>query len=147
MYDRILVPTDGSDGAHTAFEHGLALAERFGADLHVLHAVDPSLIPPEVGAERVIDALRESAQDDLRELRRRGESMGIETETTIVDGGPHDAVLAFVDEHDIDLVVMGTHGRTGLGRWLLGSVTERVVRTCPVPVLTVRVAEEAEDRP
>ena len=138
MYDRLLVPTDGSDGAWTAFEHALALADRSGAELHVLTAVDPALVPVEVGAERVIDAFREAGRDAVEALRERAAAEGVPVETAVVDGHAHDAILEYVDEHDVDLVVMGTHGRTGLGRWLLGSVTERVVRACPVPVLTVR---------
>ena len=138
MYERILVPTDGSAGAREAFEHALALAEQFGAELHVVNAVDPAMIPPEVGAESVLDALRESGRDAVDELHDRGEAAGAAVESAVLDGHPQGAILQYVEDHDVDLVVMGTHGRTGLGRWLLGSVTERVVRTCPVPVLTVR---------
>jgi nucleotide-binding universal stress UspA family protein len=62
----------------------------------------------------------------------------VQTRTEVRSGNPHETILDYTDEHDIDLVVMGTHGRTGLDRYLLGSVTEKVVRTSDVPVLTVR---------
>ena len=142
MYDRILVPTDGSDGARAAFEHALALAEQFDAELHVVNAVDPTAVPPEVGAEGVLDALRESGYDAVDELRDRADDAGVAVETAVLQGPPHGSILTYVEDHGVDLVVMGTHGRTGLGRWLLGSVTERVVRTAPVPVLTVREPDE-----
>ncbi|MDZ7702634.1 MAG: universal stress protein [Halobacteriales archaeon] len=138
MYDRILVPTDGSDGAEAAFEHALGLAVSTGAELHVVHAVDPTLVPVEVSADGVFEALRAAGEGLVSELRERGEAEGVAVETAVLTGPAYQAITEYAEEHDVDLLVMGTHGRTGLNRWLLGSVTERVVRTAPVPVLTVR---------
>jgi nucleotide-binding universal stress UspA family protein len=77
---------------------------------------------------------------------QQAEAAGVNTiEGVVAQGAPHQAILDYVDEHDIDLVVMGTHGRTGLDRYLLGSVTEKVVRLSDAPVLTVRMPAESAD--
>lgn len=141
MYDRILVPTDGSEGAALAFDHAVDLASQSDAELHVVHAVDPTTVPPEIGMDDFIERLRSTGETLVEDLRERGEAAGLTVEASVLTGPPADTITEYVTDHDIDLVVMGTHGRTGLGRWLLGSVTERVVRICPVPVLTVREPE------
>ncbi len=138
MYERILVPTDGSEGARAAFEHALELAAAADAAVHVVHAVDPTLVPVEVGADGVFDALREAGEGLIAELQEHGEAAGASVETGVLTGPAYQAIHEYAEEQGIDLIVMGTHGRTGLNRWLLGSVTERVVRTAPAPVLTVR---------
>lgn len=142
MYRRILVPTDGSAGARAAFDHAVALAGLADAAVHVVHAVDPTLVPAEVGVEEVVDALSEAGRDLVAELAAEAADRGHVVETAVVRGSPAEAVCRYADEHDVDLVVMGTHGRTGLSRWLLGSVTERVVRRSPVPVLTVNPSDD-----
>ncbi len=141
MYRRILVPTDGSDGARAAFDHAVTLASQSGAELHVVNAVDPTLVPPEVGAGDLVDALQQSGQALVETLRERGEAAGLTVETAVLTGDPPEAIRRYAEDHGVDLVVMGTHGRTGLDRWLLGSVAERVIRTSPAPVLTVRQPE------
>lgn len=141
MYRKILVPTDGSEGATAAFDHALDLAGDAGATLHVINAVDPTVVPVEMG-DGMFEALRQSGEGLVEELRARGEDVGVTVETAVVTAPPAEAITGYADDHDIDLVVMGTHGRTGLNRWLLGSVTERVVRTSPAPVLTVRQPED-----
>lgn len=137
MYRRILVPTDGSEGARAALEHAMGLAELTGAELHVVHAVDPTLVPPEIGGENVVGALKEAGRTLVERARERASDEGLGVETAVLSGPPHEAVRRYAADRDVDLVVMGTHGRTGLDRWLLGSVAERLVRTSPVPVLTV----------
>ena len=138
MYDRILVPTDGSDAADRAFEQALDLARTYDAEMHVLHVVDVSALAGEFDAMTVIDQLEASGEELTDRLRKRADEVGVSVETEVVEGVPHRTLLDYADENDVDLVVMGTHGRTGLERYLLGSVTERVVRKSPVPVLTVR---------
>lgn len=138
MYERILVPTDGSAGADAAFEHAVTLARAAGATLHVINVVDPSLVPPEIGSESVLETFRESGEELVQQLRTEAEAAGLTVETAVVSGAPAERIRRYAVDHEADLVVMGTHGRTGIDYWLLGSVAERVVRTCPVPVLTVR---------
>ncbi|MFC7079013.1 universal stress protein [Halorussus caseinilyticus] len=144
MYDRILVPTDGSDPAERAFEQALDLAATYDAELHVLYVVDVSALAGEFDAVTVVDKLEESGRKITRRLRERAESAGVSrVETRVAEGVPYRAILDYAADHDADLVVMGTHGRTGIDRYLLGSVTERVVRKSDVPVLTVRGDEES----
>ena len=133
MYDEILLPTDGSAAAEAAVDHAARLATTFGGRVSVLSVVEP--VPAvEMDAAMVHERLRESADRAVERL----DEAGVETTTTVRDGGAHRAILDCADEVDADLVVMGTHGRTGVGRVLLGSVTERVVRRADTPVLSVR---------
>jgi nucleotide-binding universal stress UspA family protein len=141
MYERILVPTDGSRGSSKAARHALDIAECGDATVHVLSVVgssDLALDEDEADPER--ERRAERAVDQIVEIadqRDRG------TVTAVRRGKPHQEILRYADENDVDLVVMGTHGRTGLDRYLIGSVAERIVRTADVPVLTVSM-EDAE---
>ncbi|WP_135854211.1 universal stress protein [Halorussus salinus] len=145
MYDRILVPTDGSGPADRAFEQALDLAATYDAALHLLYVVDVSSLAGEFDAVTVVEHLERSGRETVRGLRKRAEEAGVEEVTTkVVEGTPYRTILDYADDEEIDLVVMGTHGRTGLDRYLLGSVTERVVRTADVPVLTVRGSGESD---
>ncbi len=139
MYDRILCPTDGSPGATAALDRAIDLAVRYDADLHVLYVVE-EIMPvvdaadPELGVK-----LREHGDRILSKAAERAGAAGVDdVERTVVGGTPHRRILAYADEQDVDLIVMGTDGRTGLDRFLLGSVAERVLRLSDVPVLTVR---------
>jgi nucleotide-binding universal stress UspA family protein len=143
MYERILVPTDGSPAAEAAVEQAVSLAEQYDATVHALYVVDTSAYSTlEAGAEVIINALEEEGQAAVAEIADAGEAAGVDVETTVTAGTAYRSILEYVDEHDVDLVVMGTHGRRGLDRYLLGSVTERVVRTADVPVLTVRQRDD-----
>lgn len=140
MYDRILVPTDGSAGSEVAIEHAIALARTFDASLHGLYVVETDRGPAEVEMAELLDALEAVGRDAMTDLQERARAAGLETvEGTVARGTPHRAILEYADQKDIDLIVMGTHGRTGLDRYLLGSVTEKVVRMAEVPVTTVRM--------
>lgn len=143
MYDHILVPTDGSEGALGAADEAIGLASEYDATLHVLYAVNESAIPPDAGAGQVIESLESAGAEAIEEIADLAREGGVEdVETTVAMGAPHRAILDYASEHGIDLIVMGTHGRTGLDRYLLGSVTEKVVRKADAPVLTVRVGTE-----
>jgi nucleotide-binding universal stress UspA family protein len=141
MYQNILVPTDGSDGAMAALEEVLDITEGTDATIHTLYVVDSTVAQPESGYVDVLDALKESGEAATRRVAERVEDAELTAERAVNVGTPHREILDYVEDHDIDLVVMGTHGRTGLDRYLIGSVTEKVVRTSPVPVLTVRAPE------
>jgi nucleotide-binding universal stress UspA family protein len=142
MYDDVLVTTDGSDEADAAVPHAIDLAEKYGARLHVLSVVD--VRPWSKGVERsmVVDDLGEEAEDDVGAVADRARDHGLEVATTVEPGIPHGEILDYVDDRDVDLVVMGTHGRTGIGHALLGSVAEKVVRHSTAPVLTVGMDED-----
>ena len=144
MYERILHPTDGSEGSAAAADHAIDLAKQYDATLHSVYAVNAN-VGPEAGVVGVFEALEEAGHEAIDAFEARAAAAGIESvEGAVVDGRPLQAILDYVDDHDVDLVVMGTHGRTGLDRYLLGSVAEKVVRRCPVPVLTVRSPVEAD---
>lgn len=147
MYDDILVPTDGSPAATAAIDHAVDLAKTYDATIHALYVVDASAFSSiEAGSELVIDALEEEGQRAVEEVTDAAAEAGVDVETNVVSGTAYRRILDHIDSENVDLVVMGTHGRSGVERFLLGSVTERVVRTADVPVLTIRHQdEEAEE--
>lgn len=142
---RILVPTDFSETADAALAYAKPLAAQFGATLHLVHVFsDPYVLPayaPDVYAE-VPAALRDEALGQITdELKlRAGHSPGKRIVTATLTGLTARELVRYADEHDIDLIVMGTHGRQGVAHLLLGSVAEHMVRIAPCPVLTVRGA-------
>ena len=123
--ENVLVPTDGSEGAEAATEHAIDLVTEVGGTLHALH---------------VTSGGREKGSSPSDDVRDRGAAAGVEVVTATRSGRPHEAIAGYTAEAGIDVVVMGTHGRTGLRRYLLGSVTERTVRFSPVPVVSVKPA-------
>ena len=141
MYDEILVPTDGSETSRRAIERAVDLASKYGARIHALYVVDTTVYSTlETGAEMVLEALEEEGEAAVRTVEDAATAAGVEVVTEVTEGNAHDAIMEYAADSGADLIVMGTHGRTGLDRYLLGSVTERVVRTSDVPVLTVRTA-------
>jgi nucleotide-binding universal stress UspA family protein len=143
MYDRILVPVDGSDQSTAAVDHALDLAEKYGADVHAIYVVDTGTNLLTVSKDEVRDTLRELGEETadgvLRDVERRvaDAETDISLVVDVLEGTTDEEILRYTDDNGIDLVVMGTHSRTGVKRRLLGSVTERVVRDADVPVLTV----------
>src|SRR5882762_4902789 len=143
---RLLVPTDFSDASRAAVEYGVAFAENFRCTLHLLHVLetvtgaDPIAldIPERSAIERSIEA---SAWDQLRRVLTSGEQARLTVELWIEWGSPVDEIIRYATEHAIDLISMGTHGRGGVERLLLGSVAAHVVRRGPCPVLTVHSRE------
>lgn len=143
---RILVPTDFSKHSENALTYATAFAEKFNAELYLLHvvqdlalfvpeAVSPTPIAPPV--EQLTASVREALDRviDTHELRR------FTVHAEVREGSPFYEIIRFTRENDIDLIIMGTHGHTGLVHVLLGSVAEKVVRKAPCPVLTVRHPE------
>lgn len=143
-YRDVLVPTDGSSCAETAVTLGIDLSAVDDATLHLLSVVDVASLGMDTRAGLHIDGLEERAEETVADAATTAQSGGVETVTAAVETSTsiHRAILSYVENHDVDVVVVGTHGRTGFDRYLLGSVTEKLVRTAPVPVLTVRDAAE-----
>jgi len=168
MYDNILYPTDGSNGASAAMEHAVGLATQYDATLHVLFVIDEEhietgMVPRKEGVERgrVTGMMKRdeetagkgsmSRNEDIAEkLERRGVQLtqevasilaeeGCETTTAVKEGDPAQVITDYAEDNEIDLITMGTHGRRGIKRRLIGSVTENVVRTSEVPVMTIRL--------
>jgi nucleotide-binding universal stress UspA family protein len=138
----ILVPTDFSAPSAQALGYGVALAERFSAHLLVIYA--DTFVPPvdfTISAAGVFDLPREelveTAREQLQTFAETNISRSVPYDVRVLVGTPVDAILAQASETGADLIVMGTHGRTGLRRLLVGSVTEAVMRLAPVPVIVV----------
>lgn len=143
---RILVPTDFSAPSDRAFEYATALARSLGASINIVHVLqDPFAaqaawefyIPdsPEIREQKYQDA-----KNRLLELGARSMESGVRLTTEVRIGNPTDEINAAAIDYGSDLIVMSTHGRTGLPHLLLGSIAERVLRTAPCPVLAVRQA-------
>lgn len=150
MYDRILVPTDGSEGMAGIVDHALELAAVHDASIHGLYVVDTgsfATLPVETTWNGLTEMLREEGEQALDSFAERVGDVPVET--AIAEGNPSDEIVAYAAEHDCDTIVMGTHGRGGIDRLLLGSVAERVVRAATVPVVIVPVgdADATAERP
>lgn len=148
MYDSILLPTDGSREMTSVTDQTLALAEMCDASLHVLHVVDERAYSsvPEDARDRVRETLREDADAFTKTVAERGVEADLEVTREVRWGDPAPAILAYGAENRIELIVMGTHGRTGYERYLLGSVAEKVVRMAPMPVLAIAVGDTDAQR-
>ncbi|MFW6018743.1 MAG: universal stress protein [Halapricum sp.] len=143
MYDRILLPTDGSEEMTPAVDHAVGLAEHHDATLHALYVLDTASLnslPMETSWDTISSILEDEGATALDVVDDHAENVAVERQ--IAEGSPSRRIVQYADDEDMDLIVMGTHGRGGIDRLLLGSVAERVVRTSPVPVLTVRVGEQ-----
>lgn len=138
MYDRILVPTDGSAGATLAVEHAITLANAVGARVHFLYVVDSSHYAELLLLDDIQGGLEREGAKIVEKARNLGREAGVATAGKVVVGIPDDGIVDYASDHDVDLIVMGTHGRRGVSRYFLGSTAERVVRRSPVPVLTIR---------
>lgn len=146
MYERILLPTDGSEGMVPVIDHAGELAEVHDATVHVLFVVDTaslSTIPMDASLDGLHGLLQEEGERAVAEADRRiPDDVGLER--TIAEGAPANEIVECAGDADCDVIVMGTHGRGGLNRILLGSVAEHVVRRSSIPVLTVRVGGDPD---
>jgi len=137
LYDSIVLPTDGSEGTENAVTHALELAETFDSKLHVINVVDVRNFYDGVNWEEVLQDVELKGGEIVGEIVQKAEDRGIEADQKVIRGIPHQEINDYAEEENADLVVMGSHGRKGLERMLLGSVTEKVLRTSERPVLTV----------
>jgi nucleotide-binding universal stress UspA family protein len=137
MYETILVPTDGSSQSDAALDHAVTLARHHDATIHILYVADTNRDSLTAQGGEVVDALELEGDRITSEAVERVEP-GVDVVDTVEAGDPVETILDYATSVGADLVVMGTHGRRGLDRYLLGSTTERVVRLSSIPVLTVR---------
>ena len=146
MYQRILVPYDGSATSSRGLDEAIRLASLTGASVRLLHLVDVLLIATgfetaAAYAGEIIPFMRQAGEKVLQEGKARVEGAGVKAETTLVEGTARrlfEVVTDQVKTWGADLIVIGTHGRRGVDRLLLGSDAEQIVRTAPVPVLLVK---------
>ena len=141
-YRRLLCPVDFSDISKDAFQIAIDLAVLFKADLHVMHVfqMPASTIPEGIYdiPDDAEDKVKNHFSKKLDEFIKNHSTPEINITTGSYEGFPHVEIIKYANETNADMIVMGTHGRTGLSHVLLGSVTERVIRTSDIPVLTVR---------
>lgn len=155
MYRHILVPLDGSELAEVALPHAIAVAKPSNARVTLLQVVPSTTARTGLGEAGVfLDAefwrkLDESrvaeARAYLERVAERLTADGLQVDIVLRKGEPADTVIDVAKELEADLIVMATHGRTGLGRWVLGSVADRVVRASHLPVLLIRPADVPSD--
>jgi nucleotide-binding universal stress UspA family protein len=143
MYKRILVPVDGSETSNKGLDEAIQLAKLTGASLHLVHVVDELTFATgfEMYTGDMIGLLKEAGEQILGEAKARAEAGGIETATFLSENFGARVCDIVVDQAlqcHADLIVVGTHGRRGVGRLIMGSDAEQIVRMAPVPVLLVR---------
>lgn len=138
----ILVPSDFSECSEAALRYGLELARRFDAHLHLLHVVQDPLTQPWAAEGfsaplfEMVDKWQKEAKERLAQAVPASDAARVTISATVA--WPFAEILRYATEHNVDLIVMGTHGRGGVTHVLLGSIAEKVVRRAPCPVLTVR---------
>ncbi|MCU4973873.1 universal stress protein [Halobacteria archaeon AArc-m2/3/4] len=141
-YETIVVPIDDSEHAELAIEVGIEAATKFDATLHVVSVIDVSPMGLEPQVDLRVDRLEDGAARIVDDAAQRATDRGVDdVVSTTVFGSIHRGITSYAADNDADLLIMGTHGRSGLDRYLLGSVTERVLRTAPAPVLTVQAPD------
>lgn len=139
MYDDILLPYDGSDGAAVGLHHAVEIAGWADATITVLFVADTTRDSVTVVENRVVDALVREGENIVSDAEETLQGLGADYDSDVVQGNPAPTIAEYAERYDHDLIVMPTHGREGTSRYLAGSVTEKVVRLSSVPVLTVRM--------
>lgn len=142
MYDRILIPTDGSEGIQEVLPHGIDIAQHHAATVHSIYVVDRRhyLSAPDDTKEEILASLRAEGDKSIADIREKLETGDLDVVVDVREGIPYREILAYIEENDIDLVVLGTHGRTGRDRLVhLGSVTERVLKNADIPIFVVNI--------
>lgn len=138
----VLVPTDGSEGSTRAVRTGVDLANATGATLHLLTVVETGSLGFDARSMLKDEELESNANEVIAEATEMAEESLDDVRSSIRHGQPYREIRSYLDANDVDFVVMGTHGRTDFSRYLLGSVANKLVRSSPVPVLTVRSDED-----
>ncbi|MDZ7747200.1 MAG: universal stress protein [Halobacteriales archaeon] len=138
MYEKLLVPVDESSVEMALLSHACEVALRFDADVRLLHVADTARDSVTLTDEGVVDALEATGHDIVDTASKTLDTFGVEYTTDVVQGSPADTIAQYASDFDYGCIAMATHGRTGVTRRLLGSVTEKVVRLADVPVLTLR---------
>lgn len=140
----ILVPTDFSDQSNNALNYARELARGTGATLHIVHVVEPTVYPADWGYSQVgfVDLeqeLRTAAEKELGKMHEQLQSEKFSVVSAVLGGRASDEIIKYANDHNIDLISIATHGRSGIEHLLFGSTTERVLRKATCPVLAVRI--------
>ena len=151
MFDNILIPTDGSQGVERAIEYAAAIADEFSSTIHILFVVESNNVligydqdmASQAQVQSAVENMYQFGEDAVAKIARQLSGHRIKDITTkVLDGNPVDVILEYTKEKKICLIAMGTHGRRGLNRLLLGSVADEVVHRATVPVMTVRMSDK-----
>ncbi len=142
-FKKILIPTDGSEANEIVVEKGLAMARLLGARVTALFVVDTSTfkgVPPDELITTLRGHMEVKGDEVIKNIVEKGDEMGVDVDKSLVHGHPDEIIIDESKDHD--LIVIGTHGRSGISRLLMGSTAERVVRYAKCPVMVIRIKEE-----
>lgn len=141
QYEKILIATDGSENARNATSYALGLAKTSGAELYTVYVISNvdlyAGIRDVAWAESMNEHFLKEGEEANKEVFEEGKAAGIEVKPFILEGNPGEEIVDFAEANDIDMIVMGTRGKTGVNRFLLGSVADKVVRHSKKPVLVI----------
>lgn len=146
LFRNIVIATDGSKNVQRAISHGIEFAKLSGAIVHALYVVNtPSTISENwtAGKETIYNIMKNDGKKAVSKIKEIGEASGVEVREVLLEGYPSNEIIDFAENNNIDLIVMGSLGATGLERFLIGSVAETVVRGSKVPVLVVRSEKQS----
>lgn len=143
MYKKILLPTDGSEHAARAAEHALWIAHQSNAKLTIISVIESTFIvglPSADVTDEIRDMLKTEAQKHLNKIQKLAEQKGytVDMELVVKEGSPASAILKYSEEENIDLIIMGTSGKSGIDRLLMGSVAQNITKSSKCPVLIVQ---------
>jgi len=141
LYKKILIATDGSNYTKNSVDYGIDLAKTSEAKLHAIYVVDTAAfasIPMDAAWESMYELLRQEGDEATKYVSDKAWEEGLEVERVTIEGHPADEIIKYAEKNNISLIIMGTLGKSGLDRFLLGSVAEKVVRNSKIPVLVVR---------
>lgn len=148
MYKKILLPLDGSELAEAAIPHAKSIALAFQAEITLISIVEPitmytqpGMIGPVMDVPIDIEDEITAAGKYLQEIKSKLDAENIKTETVTLAGYPAVQICDYADDNEIDMIVMSTHGRSGIQRWVYGSVADRVLRAANTPILLIRAAK------
>lgn len=143
-FKKIMIATDGSENTKNSVKSGIELARQTGATVYAVYVVSTdyySSIAMDIDWETMYGGLKKEGQECLKLVEEAGKEVGVTVESVLLEGHPFSEIVDFAEKEEMDLVILGTHGRTGLDRLLLGSVAGNVVKHCKVPVMVVRSNE------
>lgn len=141
LIEKILIATDGSEYTRNAVDYGVDLAKSTGAKLLAIYVIDTAAfasIPMDAAWESMYELLRQEGDLAIKYISEKAEVEDLKIEGNLIEGHPADEIIKYSEKNSISLIIMGTLGKSGLDRFLLGSVAEKVVRNSRIPVLVVR---------
>ena len=141
MCKKILIATDGSEYTKKAVDYGIDLAKNTEARLYAIYVIDTAAfasIPMDAAWESMYELLRQEGDEATKYVADKASAEGLDIERLTIEGHPAEEIIKYAEKNSVDLIVMGTLGKSGLDRFLLGSVAEKVVRISKIPVLVVR---------